>query len=127
MTYNHIKLNCVKTECLWIMLRHRSKSFTATVLSFDGTIIETTAGTHKLGIHFDINWISNSTSPMYVVHAICNFVNCMLFVDRYHAMFCKLCCYFVNLDIRKRERERKLGDGLVTSEIFSIEKCFFRK
>ena len=52
MKSNRLKLNCDKTECIWIRYSQRSRDFTPS-LSVGGIVVKPTTGARNLDVLFD--------------------------------------------------------------------------
>ena len=53
MRSNKLKLNCDKTECIWIANGQRQRSFSAPTVTVGGVAVRSSSGELNLGVYFD--------------------------------------------------------------------------
>ena len=53
MRSNRLKLNCEKTECMWLCTKQRRKTLSAPALHVGGATSQPISGTRNLGVFFD--------------------------------------------------------------------------
>ena len=53
MKSNRLKLNCDKTECMWIMSQQRTRTLSVPDLTVGGIVVKPSSGARNLGVFFD--------------------------------------------------------------------------
>jgi len=94
MASNRLKLNCDKTEFIWMVSRRKLETLhnSLPLTNIGSQVISPVTGARNLGVFLTAISTLNNTSPMFVDHVILICASFVLFEDRYKRMSLK-CCY----------------------------------